>query len=188
MSLPVFPLVRRMTSLLEDPKPVIFITVIVLAVLASIIPRTQRYVALFTAMAVVLLLGILGVVAERLVVTDRENIETVIYEAADALEDNDLDRLLLCVSESAQQTRSRARWSLEQIQVLKTKVRNLDVVINELTSPPTAEAQFDGVIYYQLKDASTGREWYPARLSVELRREDARWLITNHLEHGVQRL
>ena len=177
-----------MNSLFEDPKLIIFVGVIAVAVLASILTRTARYKLVLSAMVGVLLITIAGVVLERVVVTEKEKVEATIDGAAAALEDNDVDRVLYYISESADRTRTRAEWSLEQIEVIDTKIRNLEIIINELTSPPTAEARFDGVIYYRLKVASTGREWYPAQIFVELRRENGRWLITDHVEHETRGL
>ena len=177
-----------MTALVEDPKLVVFAGILALALLASILPRTQRYGRVFLAMAGVLLVTVAGVVVERLVVTEKEQIEATLDSIVLALEHNDLDGLLEFVSPSAVRTRKRATWALERILVTDTGIRNLEIVPNHLTSPPSAEARFDGVIRYRMRVAGFGREFYAARFVVELRLEDDRWVVTDHVEYQTQSL
>ena len=177
-----------MTMLAEDPKVVVFIGILAVAMLASILPRTQRYVLVFSGMAGVVLLTVAGVVVERLVVTEREQIEAVLDGIAAALEDNDLEALLQHVSPEAEKTRYRATLALEQVIVTDARVRNVEIVVNRLTSPVTAEIRFDGVVRYEFRGGTLGRDFYPAKFVVELRLEGDRWLVTDHIETQAQGL
>jgi len=171
-----------MTTLLENPLPIVFFGVIVMAVLAAVAVTTRRGVVLL-AMLGVLLLVAGGVVLERLVVTEVERVEASLEGAAAALEANDLDRAMQYVSPSADQTRSRAGQVLRWVRFTEVKVNNLEVTINDLTSPPTAEAKFTGVFHFKDRTGQLFRESYATGLTVELRLEGDRWLITNHIEH-----
>jgi len=174
--------------LAEDPKLVIFIGIAAVAVLASALPRTERYGLVFLAMAAVLVLTVAGVVAERLVVTEREQVEAVLDDIASALEDNDVDGVLEHLSASAGRTRIRARLGLEELIITDTGIRNLQISINRLTIPATAEARFDGVIRYRFRAGDIGRNFYAARFVVVLQLEEGRWMVTDHIEHTIQSL
>jgi hypothetical protein len=174
--------------LAEDPKLVIFIGIVAVAVLASVLPRTQRYGLVFLAMAAVLVLTVAGVVFERLVVTEREQVEAVLDDIASALEDNDVDGVLDHLSPAATPTRTRARLAMEELVITDAGIRNLEVAINRLTSPVTAEARFDGVIRYRFRTGDIGRNFYAARFVVVLQLEEGRWMVTDHIEHTLQSL
>ena len=171
-----------MTTLLEDPVPIIFFGIIVMAVLAAVAVTTRRGVVLL-AMLGVLLVVAGGVLLERLVVTEVERVEASLDAAAAALAANDLNGALQYVAPSAGQTRSRASQVLRLVQFTEVKVNNLKITINDLTSPPTAEAKFTGVFHFKDRTGQLFRESYAAGLTVELRLEGDRWLITNHIEH-----
>jgi len=177
-----------MTMLAEDPKLAIFLGIIALAVLASTLTQTRRYLLVFSGMVVVILLTTAGVVFERLVETEKEQIEAVLGRIETALEANDLAQLLEHVSPEAEKSRYRARWALEAVEITDARVRNLEVVVNRLTSPPTAEARFDGTIRFRYRMDLGGRDFYPARFVVQFQLEDDRWLLTDHVEYQLQRL
>ena len=170
-----------MSTLVENPLPIIFIGVIVEAILAVILVQTGRAVIL-VAMGVVLLIVLAGVGLEWLVVTERERVEATLDAAAAAVEANDLNRVLKHVSASAGKTRRRAAWALDRIEVLDIKLRNLDITVNRLTSPPTAKARFDGTIEFDDRKGQFPYRHYHAPFTVELRLENDRWMITGHSE------
>jgi len=174
--------------LLENPIPVIFVGIVVEAVLASIFANTGRNVMLL-AMVGVFLLVLAGVVLERVVVTEKEVVEATLDGVVDALEDNDLDRLLSeYVSPSAAHTRLRAETALAIVEITRAKVHNLEVTINHLTSPPTAEARFDGIVWFRGRQPGIHPDRYAAKFVAELQWEGDRWMITDHLEYEMQRL
>lgn len=171
-----------MPNLLEDPLPYLFIGVAVEAVLAVLLVKTGRGAFLVAILAV---LGVVaaGIAVERFVVTEREQVENALDDLAAALEANDIDGVLSLISPQAANSRSRARWALERIEVQSAKVRNLEVSVNRLTSPPTAKARFYGVILFEDRLGQIPYQTYAADFSVEFRREADRWVITGHVEH-----
>jgi hypothetical protein len=179
-----------MTTLLEDPMPIILFGIVGVAVLAFAFVNTRRKELLWAVVGVVIVV-LLGIGLEWLVVTEVEEVEATLEGVIDALEANDLARLLdEYVAESATRTRTRAAYALGLIEVDRARANRLDVRINHLTSPPTAEARFTGVVYYRLRDPSTAvpYEYYAAGFRVELRREGDRWLITDHEEQDPRNL
>jgi len=176
-----------MTTLLENPMPVIFIGIVAVAMLATILVSTRQAWALW-AMIGVLVLVFAGVGLERLVVTDVERVEATLYGAADALEDNDLTRLLeQYVSPDpvdAIDARRQAISAMGLVEITSVKISNLTVRINRLTSPPTAETEFHGAVRYDPKNPERiPYKHYTRRLEVPLRLEGDRWVIIDQVRH-----
>ena len=171
-----------MSTLLEDPMPIIFLGIVVETLLAAALLNTRRGVILL-AMLGVLVLVLAGVGLESLVVTEVERVEAALDGAADALEANDLARVLEHVASSADQTRGRAEQVLGMIEFNDVKIHNLRITVNRLTSPPTAEAEFNGIFAFRDLTGQFARRGYAARFTIGLRLEGDRWLITNHIEH-----
>ncbi len=171
-----------MTIFLESPMPVIFIGIALEAVLGVMLFTTRRGL-LVAPMVGVLLLVVGGVWLERAYVTETERVEATLDEIAAALKTNDLAKVQSFLAPTAQQTRQRAAWALGLVEVTDAKIRNLTITINHLTSPPTAEAKFDGIIFFRGKTISVGHDRYPATFTVELEQDGDRWLVTDHFEY-----
>ena len=170
-----------MTTLIESPWPAIFFGIIALAILAVILVQTRRGVVLL-AMIGVLALTLAGVGLEWLVVTERERVEDTLYGAAAAIEANDLDRLMPYISPSAPYTPRRARTVMRQYKFTEARINNVQIEINELTSPPSAKAEMIGI--FSVIDTLNELPYTSGRigLTIELRLENGRWLITGHRE------
>jgi len=171
-----------MATLFESPMPFIFFGIIAEAVLATVFVSTRRGVILLVMLGVLaLVFG--GVGLEWLVVTDVERVEATLDGAADALVAGDLDEVCSYIAESAGQTRSRAAWALRAADFTDINIHNLEISINELTSPPTAEARFRVVLHYVPKTELIPYRAYPMGLTVELHQVNDRWLVTDHIEY-----
>lgn len=170
-----------MTTLIESPWPAVFFGIIALAILAVVLVRTGRAIVL-VAMVGVLVVTLAGVLLERLVVTERERVEDALYGAAAAVEANDLNRLMEYISPSAQAVRQRARSVTGQFKFTEARLSNVQVQINDLTSPPSATAKMIGIV--SVKDTLNEVPYTNGRLglTVYLRLENGRWLITGYDE------
>lgn len=176
-----------MTVFLESPMPILFFGIIAEAVLVACVFHTRRGVLLWPMAAVVLiLLG--GLALEQYVVTEREQVEATIDGAAAALSDNDLPRVLRYLSNEAEHTRSRAEWAMARVDFTSVTIHGLEITVNSLTSPPTAEARFNGVAYYRDRRGEFPYEHYAARFIVQLQWENDQWRITDHVEHSPRGL
>ncbi len=170
-----------MTTLLENPMPLIFFGIIAEAVLGVILLRTGRGVILWAMLGVLLLvLGGLGL--ERLVVTEAEQVEATLEAVGEALEANDLDRVFQYVAPEAGMSRARAQQALGMYRVTSLKINNLKVTINRLTSPPTAKVRFIGAVSGEDRTGMLPYTNHRLGFEVKLRREGDRWLITEHTE------
>ena len=132
-----------MDAILESPWPAIVCGVFLEAILAVVFVNSRRKSVLL-AMLVVALLAAGGVALEKCWVTDREQIEARLNEIAQALEANDLELLCTFIHSDAQKTRALAEAKTLLVTVGSAKVRNLEVEVNRLTSPPVAETRFMG--------------------------------------------
>jgi len=152
------------------------------AVLGAVLVSTRRGVVLFVMLGVLALVGI-GLLVERLVVTENERIAGTLDAAAAALEANDLNRLFTFLAPTAAESRARARQVLGQVEFTSVAIRGLDIgQVNRLTSPPTVETRFTAVLRYRDRTGTIPYEHYVIGLIVRLHKEQGRWLVTDHVE------
>lgn len=170
-----------MTVLFENPWWIIFFGIIIEAVLGIMLFKTGRGVLLWVMLGVLAII-ILGVLVERLVVTERERVEKTLDGITASLEANDLNRALSYVSPAAAQTRRRATWAMRRIEVQSARIYHLEITINRLTSPPTAKAAFFGHISYRDRQGESPYGNYSSKFVVDLRKEGNDWVVTGHME------
>jgi hypothetical protein len=169
---------------LESPWIILFIGIAVEAVLAVLLLRTGRGYLLWVMIGVAVLVAA-GLLVKRFFLTEREAVEQTLYAAVAAAEANDVDRLLGCISPTAAQTRADARWMLGRIEVSSSYVRNLQIRINHLTSPPTALAMFQAVGQGRDRMAQFPYSTYSREVTVEFRLEGDRWLVSGYDVQGL---
>jgi len=171
--------ITPVTTLLENPMPVILFGVFVEAVLGVLLLRTGRGI-LLGVMAGVLVLVLAGVALEWLVVTEVEEVEDTLYGAAAALEANDEDAVLSYCSESATRTRSEARRALDRVEFTQIRISNLDIKIIRQASPPVAKARFTALVAGRDRKGTYGRGKDLIRFTLTFRRERDGWRIIKH--------
>jgi hypothetical protein len=141
--------------------------------------------ALVWAMAGVLVLIGLGVLVERLVVTDHEQIADVLDGVAAALEANDVEGVLSYIDPKATGMRASVRMALSGAHITDAQVYDLEVGVNRHTHPPTARAEFVGRVKGRYRGEGGGGEGMILRkFTVDFRREGDRWLMTAYEDRG----
>ena len=168
-----------MMSLLESPWPILLIGIVVEAVLAVMLLQSGRGRILWAMLGMGLLV-LAGLAIERLVVTEREAIEGTLDTAAAAVQANDLDALLVCISSTAPKTRRDAQWVLGLAEFTKARVGDVEITVNRLTSPPTAHAKFLAI--GAARDRKTGDfdGSFVRRVTANLCKENGRWMIGDY--------
>jgi hypothetical protein len=168
-----------MVILLESPWPILFIGIVVEAVLAVGLMQTGRgkYLVAMIGVAVVV---VIGLVVERLVVTDREAVERTLDAAVVAVRKNDIDGVLNCILPSAKEPREESRWLLSLVDVEEGHISDLEIKINRLTSPPTAEAKFLAVGKGRDRKGEFPYQGFAQRVVVQLQLQGDRWLVTGY--------
>lgn len=168
-----------MSWLFEDVTWLIGVGIVVEALLAVVLFRTGRGVVML-AMAAVLAVVLAGVVIERLVVTEREEVVDTLDALAAALVAGDLQAVLSHLAPEASFARDQAQTHLPQVKINEARMRNIEVMINRLTSPPTAEAQFRGILNIKDLRGQFPYEHYIQQFTVRFRREGDRWLLVDY--------
>jgi hypothetical protein len=168
-----------MVIFLESPWPILFVGIAVEAVLGMALMHTGRG-KFFIAMIGVAVLVVIGLVVERLVVTDREVVESTLDAAVVAVKRNDLNGLLDCIAPTAKEPRELSRWVLSRCEVEDVRISDLQIKVNRLTSPPTAKAEFVAVGKGKDRLAEFPYQAVAQRVVVQLRLQDGRWLVTGY--------
>lgn len=169
-----------MTTLVEQPLPILFVGVLLSAMLAAALVQTGRRVFLYALSGVLVLTGVLLAV-ERLVVTDAEHVEATLHTIARDLEQNDSAAVLRHISEMAPEIRSEAERTLKWVQISEAKIkRNLSVQVHPNRNPPLAEASFNGVIVGGDVKGSIKNQRYARFFVVTFRREQDAWRVIRY--------
>ena len=123
----------------------------------------------------------LTVLIDKLVVTDRERIESVIYAAAAAAEQNKLDAVVEFISPSVPAVRHEAEHWIRQAKLDDVTITNMRIVLDRSTNPPTALAVFRVIAQGQLRDRSAV---YPGTyfglITAHFRLEAGKWMLIDY--------
>jgi hypothetical protein len=164
--------------LLESPWPWLLFGIAAEAALAVALVRTQRGHLLWAMLGVAIFV-LIGLVVERLVVTEREAVEMTLDAGVAAARANDLNRLLACISPRATEARRYAGLVMGRAQVEDARILHLEITINRLTSPPTARARFQAIGQGRDRLNEFPYRAFARWVVVELRREDGRYLVSD---------
>lgn len=175
-----------MSWLFEDPTLLIASGALIEALLAVALVKSGRAVLLLVMVGVLaLILG--GVLVERLVVTEREQIEATLDGVSHELEANDVEGVLSWIDPQAQALRAEVRDKVPQARITEVRLFDLRINVNHYVTPPTAAAEFTGRIRgaYRGQAPASGEGMVLRRLTVDFRRQGDRWLITGYQDRGT---
>ncbi len=124
----------------------------------------------------------LAVLIDKLVVTDRERIEQVIYDAAEAAEQNRFDAVIACISPSATAVQLEAkRWIGPRTKFNLVSITSMRVELTRADKPPTATAVFHVIAQGQAGDRSiVYGGGYNGVITAQFRKEGERWMVTEY--------
>ena len=167
-----------MVNLLEDPTPIILAGIAIEAVLGIVLLRSGRGAVLVVMGVVAILVGA-GVLVERLVVTQREQVEAVIEAGRLATESNDLRAALALVAPAASEAQQLARQGFAEARFGEVKVRGLTISVDRKTKPPSASARFQVIAEFESRHGNVPYRNYVGAMTVKLERSGSRWLVTD---------
>ena len=124
--------------------PWIFLGIVVEAILGVVYLTTRRG-AVLAAMAGALLLVVAGLVTERLVITERKRVRMDLDAAVAAIQANDLPRAESYIAASSRSSAGDWKAYASQVEFEEIRIRNVEIEINHLTSPPTASCPSMGI-------------------------------------------
>jgi hypothetical protein len=132
-----------MTWLLEEPLPTIIAGVLAVAILGGLWIRTGRKGLVYALIAVVV--AAVGLVlAEKWVVTYREQVDATLRQCAADVESNDLQAVLRHVHPQAEQIRLRVNSEFPKYHFREVRIaRNLEITVNDQHDPPQALTRFN---------------------------------------------
>lgn len=167
-----------MTWLTEDVTTLLIVLGCIELALAFALYQTGRGVVLYIMGGVLLLAGGLFF-TERWIVTEKERVEQTLFGVVDCVENNDVDGVLSYVGPDALEVRTLVQSRMKLVEIQEAKITDSPkIIINELTSPPTATASFTGRIQGQLKMGNQYGDTFISGFTITLRRYDGEWKIS----------
>jgi hypothetical protein len=163
----------------ENPTPVLFACGAVAMVLLLRFFKTGHVRSLLPILGVAAFAGA-AVLVDYLVVTDREQVQNVIYGAAADAERNDLDAVMKFISPGASTVREDLKRWVGKTKLSLVKIAQLDVHVDIEANPPTATARFWVRAEGEAHNETAIYHNYVGRLIVDFRREGEKWLVVRY--------
>lgn len=170
-----------LTTLLENPVP-IYAVGAVLATLCGLAFLARRNLPSLFAFAGVVGATLLLVLVERLVVTDREEVEAAVVELMKAIEENDLPTVVATIDPAATEVRSDAERLMPLVKVEDTGATSLRVEVDTSTESLTAVAKFRGKID-GIHKSSGQRVFYFEEVYLFWGKREGQWLVVDYQAH-----
>ena len=162
-----------MIKLLEESLYVLLLGVPLTGAMVFAWIRTTTTPFLGIAIAL-LLLTIGGVIAEVLIVTDREAITEQLEQMADDVQEGDIQKILQHIHPDSPETRSRAETQLSRYTVNATRIAKIhELTVYRDRDPAEAEIKLNAVV-----DIASYRG--PIAFNVTLRLEGDRWKVLEY--------
>lgn len=151
----------------------------VVVTFAAIVFLARRTGKAAAALATAIVITLLLLTVERLVVTDREQIETALQETLDAIETNDLDALLAHIDSQAAIVRADAEAALPLIRVETTGASQIETEFSGQSNTGNATTRFQGLLKGTSKNGGVVIP-YLDKVEVTWVKRDKRWLIDGY--------
>ena len=170
-----------MATLLENPVP-IYAVGAVLATLCGLAFVARRNLPSLLAFAGVVGATLLLLLVERLVVTDREQVEAAVVELMKAIEENDLATVVAAIDLAAAEVRDDAETLMPLVKVEDTGATSLRVEVGATAEPQTAVAKFRGKIN-GIHRNSGQRVFYFEEVHLFWVKRERQWLVVDYRVH-----
>ena len=176
-----------MNWLWESPWTIVSVVALLEVALAVALLRTGRAL-LLAAIAGVAVLGGVLLFVERMILTDREQVEATLDDLSATLVTNDVPAVLRFIAPSATEVRALAERTLPEVKVNEARVGgDLEIKVDERAIPQTAEASFTGVFSVALRRGTLPHDKIVRRFRVKFVKQQDRWLIAGVEESDVGR-
>jgi len=171
--------------LFEDPTTVIVAGVLIEGLLAVALVKSGRGLLALPMLLVALVMGLV-VLVERLVVTDREQIEEVLDGVTAALMANDLEGVLRHIDPAAAGMRAQVRAAVSEARITDARIYDLQVEVDHHARPPVAQADFTGRVKgnYRGQGPAAGEGMLLRRFTVDFHLVDGHWRMTGYEDRG----
>jgi hypothetical protein len=170
----------NMPVLFENPLAIAVVGGL-FATFALVVFLARRSLASLVALGGIIAVTLLLMLIERLVVSDREQVETGVDSVLAAVEANDLPTVLTWIDPAAVSVRADVQALMPLVKVDKARAMGeIEVTINDAANPPTAMSRFraflDGV------HGSSGMRvaYFNQQVDVDWVKQGDRWLINGY--------
>ncbi len=167
--------------LLENPVP-IYAVGAVLATLCGLAFVARRNLPSLLAFVGVVAATLLLVLVERLVVTNREQVEAAVVDILLAIEENDLPTVLTMIDPAAAEVRDDAETLMPLVRVEDTGATSLRVKVDTTAESLTAVAKFRGKVD-GIHRSSGQRVFYFEEVHLFWVKREGRWLVVDYQVH-----
>ncbi|HEY4231915.1 MAG TPA: hypothetical protein VGM76_00685 [Lacipirellulaceae bacterium] len=152
----------------------------VLLTLAAVVHFQIRSRASLLAILAVALVSAALLIAERLIVTPREEVALTLDQIAARIEANDLPGLLSFISPAAKGVRADAGSLMPLVTVDRARIIGTpEINVDSAATPPTATANCQGVVDVTVKQNGM-KGPYLDRVQIQFVRSGERWLIESY--------
>lgn len=121
--------------------------------------------------------GVAAVVADRLVVTDREELEALLPRLAAAAEREDVDTILAAIDPAARDVREEARRVMSQVKPTEVRITRLKIEVDDGKQPREAKAALIVRVMGTLLEPGGGQSSGLAEVHLGLRKVQSTWLV-----------
>jgi uncharacterized membrane protein YhiD involved in acid resistance len=167
-------------TLFESPMLMIVVGLTTAALLGGLWLQTGKRV-LVVLMVGMLLLTASGVILERAVETDREQIDTTLHEIARDIERNDRPAVMAHIHSQATQIRQAAEMETAMYVFEQVKIKsNLRIEVDASTEPKTAIARFNVVVIGTGGGLGKSSRRVPRYMTLNFEQEDGEWRVRNY--------
>jgi hypothetical protein len=164
-----------MQNFTEDPTFVIICgTIISLAVLIAVIKTGRAIFIVWFLLALGITVGLVFV--ERAIVTDREKIEAVLADGADALSKNNIPRAISLISPSQAKIAASVQNQTKRIKFSECYILTQNIELEKLNPPSHGTAVITGKIAVEGAFPYSG----PIKVRLNFVREGEKWLIEDY--------
>jgi len=124
--------------------------------------------------------------------TDRKSIARMLNALIVAIERDDVEAVHQFISPRAEDIRQLASRGMRFICISRARYHNLEIEINDATSPPTARVRFNAMFYWRNKHFTDGisvAQPIPERAQFEIelvKTRDRSWLLTGNFQHRLR--
>ncbi len=178
-----------MQWILENPWPAGVVGAVFVVGFLSAWGQTgqKKYLGAAAAVAVV---ALALVVVEHLIVTPREEVEQTIHEIAQALEQNDTQRVLSYLHPQAQLARTALRRVLPQVKIYWARASDIRVELSPENDPQRARVKVFGTIRFEYRMREMPERFqrtYAREVEAILVRHQGRWLVRGYRDGVTNR-
>ncbi len=139
---------------------------------------------LWIGIALGIVVAVLGVVLERMVVTDRELVERVIYAVAADIRADRTEAAVQHIRPDDEDLRSRARTELKLYKVTEINIkRPIEITLTPEREPTKAKAEFNVVVKGGDVTGFIQDQQVPRYLIVHFVKIDGRWYASDYEHH-----